>query len=131
MIEGEKYYKEESMIEGEKYYRKDWMSDEQWECSRMLADLVGGFHHCEKIKGFGLGIEMNYSGELATFDFDRLTRAVIMAHDRAIRFAVSSSGPGRIKLMLHKRQREGGMSQRHPDRAALLPQNLRDSGVHS
>ena len=52
---------------------------------------------------------------VTTFDFDGLTRAVFMAHARAIRFAVSSSGPGRIKLILHKRQREGSISQRHPD----------------
>lgn len=109
------------MSDDEKYYRADWMTDEQWECAQMLADLAGGFHHCDKIKEFGSGIETNRAGELATFDFDGLTRAVVMAHDRAIRFAVSSSGPGRIKLILHKRKREGSISQRHPDRSALVP----------
>ena len=105
------------------YRRMAWMSDDQYEAYRMLADLFGGDHHLTNVRPFGIGIEMNHRGELATFDYNLLSRAVFMAHDRSIRFAVSSSGPGMIKLILHKRHmREGNMCQRHPTLAKAIAQ---------
>jgi hypothetical protein len=99
-------------------YRKDWMTDDQWECYEMLADLFRGFHHIHgKLHECGRGIALNttQTGSFATFDFDGLTRAVLMAHERMIRFSIEPSGPGMLKLVLHKRhKREGMMSERHP-----------------
>lgn len=100
-------------------YRKSWMSDDQWECYQMLADVFGGFHHVHGgLHPWGGGIALNSyqaASKLATFDFDYLTTAVILAHDRMIRFSVESSGPRMVKLVLHKRHtREGQMSERHP-----------------
>lgn len=101
------------------YYRKhyDWMSDDQFECFEMLCSLFHGAHHVfGSIKPHGSGIENNtrQSG-FSTFDFAYLTRAVIMAHDRMIRFTIQPSGPGMLKLVLHKRhKREGQMHERHP-----------------
>ena len=96
-------------------YHKDWMSEDQKECHQMLADLLGGFHHITgPVKEFGYGIQTNVFGELATFDFDGLTRLVLLAHERCIRASVMTSGPGMIKIALHKRKRDGGMSERHP-----------------
>jgi len=99
--------------------RQDWMSDDQWECTEMLADLVGGFHHVTgKIKPCGEGIESSgYNFNLATYDFDGLTRLVLLAHDRCIRAEIRPSGPGMLKLALSKRtRRQGGhMWERHPD----------------
>lgn len=98
-------------------YREEWMSDDQWECYKMLADIFLGFHHITgKLHNYGRGIALNTrSGSFATFDFADLTRAVIMAHDRMIRFAIEPSGPGMLKLVLHKRhKREGRMYERHP-----------------
>ena len=100
-----------------KYHRKDWMTDDQWYCTVMLADLFCGFHHMYgTVKPFGLGIELNSRhGHWATFDFDGLTRAVIMAHDRMVRFEIRPSGPGLLKLVLWRRHtREGPMNRRHP-----------------
>jgi len=105
------------MTEDEKYYRQEWMSDDQWEATQFIADLMHGFHHVSgKFKPCGQGIEMNTRhARLATFDYDGLTRAVVMAHDRCIRFEVSPSGPGMICLLVHKRHsREGSMFERHP-----------------
>lgn len=99
------------------FYRKPWMSDDQWECSILLADLFGGFHHstARKIRAWGDGICYSHYGELATFDFDHLTRLVRMAHDRCIRAAVGPSGPGMVRIMLFKRKgRSGSMWERHP-----------------
>lgn len=94
-----------------------WMTDDQFECYLMLCDLHFGSHHLPgKVKPCGSGVEMNgHSMSLSTFDFDYLTRAVIMAHDRCIRFCVDPSGPGMLKVQLHKREgREGRMYERHP-----------------
>jgi len=98
-------------------YRKPWMSDDQNECFELLADLFQGYHHiCSEPKEHGTGIALNTScHRLATFDFSGLTRAVFLAHDRMIRLEIRPSGPGMLKLMLHKRhKREGRMHERHP-----------------
>ena len=95
-----------------------WMSDNQFECFVMICDLVGGEHHlCGKVKECGPnGIQINSSNYgWSTYDFNLLTNAVIMAHDRMIRFEISPSGPGLLKFSLHKRKsREGRMHERHP-----------------
>ncbi len=84
----------------------------------MLADLFLGFHHIHgKLHECGSGIKLNTSqvGSFATFDFDGLTRAVLMAHERMIRFEVVPSGPGMLGIVLHKRHyRKGRMYERHP-----------------
>ena len=99
-------------------YRKDWMTDDQWECYQMLADINGGFHHLHgKVHEWGYGIKFNtwHTSGLSTFDFDLLTRAVIVAHDRMIRFSVVPSGPRMVGFELFKRHsRSGSMSERHP-----------------
>lgn len=105
------------MSDNEKYYRQEWMTDGQWACAEMLADIYRGWHHVPaKVKPFGRGIECNVSrGGFATFDCDDLTRSVFMAHDRCIRLAIGPSGPGLIKLMLWKRAgRVGKFHERHP-----------------
>lgn len=102
----------------EQAYRENWMSDDQWVCACLLADLFRGFHHVQGvIRPFGNGIEINSQNGnwAASYDFDGLTRAVVMAHDRMIRFEIRPSGPGMLKLCLWKRHtREGRMNERHP-----------------
>ena len=106
------------MTDDERTYRKAWMSDGQWLAACLLADVYRGFHHIRdgrQIKPFGYGIEMSVSSDLATFDFDLLTRLVVLAHDRCIRLEIGSSGPALVRLMLHARKgREGSMFERHP-----------------
>ncbi|MCP5013878.1 MAG: hypothetical protein GY938_01190 [Ketobacter sp.] len=99
--------------------RFNWMTEDQWECFEFLCWIYHGAHHVQtkRIKPCGnKGIEINTSyGGFATFDFDDLTRAVVYAHDKCIRFAIESSGPGMLRLLIHKRHaREGSMSERHP-----------------
>lgn len=102
----------------EEAYRQAWMSDDQWECACFLADLFLGFHHVRgNIRQCGRGIEINTRNNnwAASYDFDGLTRAVVMAHDRMIRFEISPSGPGLMRLRIHKRHsREGRMWEKHP-----------------
>lgn len=98
--------------------RLDWMSDDQWECYQMLGNLFFGFHHITgKLHEWGGGIRLNATNvdSFATFDFDGLTRAVVMAHDRMIRLEICPSGPGMLGITLFKRHaREGRMHERHP-----------------
>lgn len=105
-------------MSNEQLYRKDWMTDDQYECYEMLADLFMGWHHINgKLHEWGTGIKLNTSqtGSMASFDFDGLTRAIILAHDRMIRFAIVPSGPGMLGLELFKRHsRDGRMHERHP-----------------
>lgn len=102
----------------EKHYRKDWMSDDQWECAQFIADLFRGWHHVMgEIKQCGTGVKLNTSATnwAASYDYDGLTRAIVMAHDRMVRFEFQPSGPRLMQLVLHKRhQRSGRMHERHP-----------------
>lgn len=103
----------------EEFYREDWMTNVQWECASFIADLFGGFNHVfGKWHAVQNGVYLNSTNgcnRFATFDFDKLTRAVVLAHDRCIRFAIEPSGPGMLQLWATKRKgREGRMSERHP-----------------
>jgi hypothetical protein len=95
-----------------------WMNDNQFECLNMLCDLFNGHHHVYGyVRASGPnGIVINSQHNMfATFDYDQLTRAVVYAHDRLIRFEIAPSGPGMLKLFFHKRtRREGRMHERHP-----------------
>lgn len=54
---------------------------------------------------------------LATYDFDGLTRLVVMCHETAVRMEIDHIGLGYARLRFHERgSREGcRMSRRHPD----------------
>lgn len=53
--------------------------------------------------------------QIATFDNDRLTRLVVLAHDRLIRVEISPLSFRYIAVdMWSGRERTGGMAQRHP-----------------
>lgn len=98
------------------YHRKPWMSDDQWFCAQLWADVMRGFHHCGEFKQCSRGIEVSeFASNFSTFDFDALTRIVLFAHDRCVRVELASSGPNRIKFALHRRHaRDGSMMSRHP-----------------
>lgn len=70
-----------------------WMNDDQFECWCMFCELLhGGNHQFGKIKPAGpdgITVDEHAAGGWATYDFDNLTRAVVMAHDRCIRFYIS------------------------------------------
>ena len=87
--------------------------------NRVLDTVFLGLHHCPKIYKFNNGKEfemweINHYGDMATYDFDSLTRLVIASHDECIRASVNPSGPGMVKIRLWPRVREGGISERHP-----------------
>lgn len=96
-----------------------WMTDDQFECFEMLCDLCKGYHHVGGIirsSGRGIYINLTYGFYASTFDFSGLTEAVVLAHDRCIRFEIKPSGPKMLKLFFHKRHtRDGDIALRHPE----------------
>ena len=98
-------------------FREEWMSDDQFECYRLIGEVSGGFNHTfGKVSQCGNGIRfVCKSRDLATYDYDTLTVAVVLAHDRCIRFAVEASSSGKLAFVVHKRgYREGDVSYIHP-----------------
>jgi hypothetical protein len=60
-------------------------------------------------------LEANVIAQLATFDYDELSRLVFAAHDYCVRVEIAQSGRGMVKLLLHPRNtREGSTMVRHP-----------------
>ena len=99
--------------------RFPWATDAQWECLRMLTNLVNGFHHLfGKITGDGRTDQIRCVLEahncLATYDYRDLTRLVVMAHDRCIRAEIQPARGNAITIILTKRSREGDQDRRHP-----------------
>ncbi len=91
------------------------LNDDQRECFKVLCEVFGGPHHVPKIRACSrYGISTATFNELATFDYDYLTRLVFSAHDHAVRVAVRSSAPRYVEIALWRRKREGGFSERHP-----------------
>lgn len=53
--------------------------------------------------------------DLATVDFDDLTRLVVLAHDRMLRVSIKAAAPRNLCLVFHQRKvREGGYWERCP-----------------
>lgn len=87
------------------------------EAEHFFSIFYRGKHHIprSKIKPYGSGWCVNYSGDLSTFDGNMLTRLVFLAHDMCFRASIHPSGPGRIKIAVWKRDgRIGRMYERHP-----------------
>lgn len=74
----------------------------------------------EGVKAYGDGWLVHATGDLATWDFDGLTRLVFLAHDYGYRASVEGIGPGRVRIAIWKRGREGRMSHRHPTLAQAV-----------
>lgn len=87
------------------------------EATEFFSELYGGEHHIPKHQVFeyGYGWMVKHDrGDLATYDYNALTRLVLMAHDKCIRVSVEALNMNTIKVAIWKREREGGMSERHP-----------------
>lgn len=94
------------------------------EAVQFFAELYYGVHHipargyCGEhgVREYSSGSwYVNHYGDIATYDYDFLTRLVFLAHDRCYRASIENSGPRKIKIVIFKRdQREGSMCVRHP-----------------
>jgi acyl-CoA-binding protein len=87
------------------------------EATSFFAEFYHGEHHIPRggVKDFGYGWVIKHDrGDLATYDYDQLTRLVLMAHDKCIRVSIMPYNFNSVKIAIWKRKREGGMSERHP-----------------
>ena len=83
--------------------KPETLTEDQRYCADMLAEWVRGYHHLPAVKTFGAGVCVNMPGGLSTFDFDRLTTLVLLAHLRFVRIEIASSGPRLVKVIAHRR----------------------------
>lgn len=81
-----------------------------------LRDAVyGGLHNApRKIHDETRMVWWTDSGDLATFDGERLTRLVIAAHDLCLRVSIENGGPRCLSVRVWPRERTGKRWQRHP-----------------
>lgn len=87
------------------------------EAMEFFAEFYGGAHHIPnyKVFEFGYGWMVKHDrGDLATFDYNDLTRLVLMAHDKCMRVSIMPLNKNTVQIAVWKRQREGSMSERHP-----------------
>ena len=96
----------------------------------LLGDLAGGIYHLSpEILNVAWSnptyIELRWHGDLATFDNDRLTRLVLLAHDRALRVELLPRSRLYLTMRFHRRQREGKGWERHPTAEQALEQHRR------
>lgn len=92
------------------------MTEDQQYCVDTLAEIFCGHHHLPNVYEWGAGVRINCRSDLATFDSDRLTTLVLVAHRRCVRIEISSGGgPWAVKIIAHRRKPdETQMYGRHP-----------------
>lgn len=77
---------------------------DQKRCLDFLSEWLGGEHHLPPVHEWGRGLCINIPGcKLSTYDFDRLTVLILLAHKRSIRVELGHSGPGLIRVICHAR----------------------------
>ena len=102
-----------------------------------------GRHHYNphRLKPWGFGWQITHGNSLATFDFDSMTRLVRLAHERCMRVEINPCNMRYLRIILHKRKREGSICDRHPTIEQAFPHvptddnaatgEGMDGGVHS
>lgn len=101
------------------FHPKREMSSLGEDAARLLNDLYAGIYHiqpeCSRVDWSDEHhIEIVLYGCWSSFDYDNLTRLVFLAHDYALRVQMDARANGYIRLMFHRRQRNGDLYQRHP-----------------
>lgn len=83
-----------------------------------FSEFYGGEHHIPgyEVKANGpFCWTVNHNrGGLSTFDFNHLTRLVVMAHDKCIRVDLIPIRNGIMQISISNRKREGSIWERHP-----------------
>lgn len=87
------------------------------EGNEFFAHWLHGKHHIPRggVKEWGDGWCINHYGDLSTFDFNKLTTLVFLAHDFCYRVELQQGAPRTIKICIFKRDaREGRLYSKHP-----------------
>lgn len=86
------------------------------EATKFFGKIYPGEHNIPgELKQYGSGWSVIHRGDIATYDFNMLTKLVVFAHDMCIRASIVPAGPQAVKICVHRRQREGSMVERHPE----------------
>jgi hypothetical protein len=93
-----------------------------------VADILGmvgsGLYNApinpEKIQLFEKYFVVTWRGQLATWDFDQLTRLVLLCHVARIRCCIEGCGPNMIRFYFSPRVDTGDIAVRHPDISEML-----------
>lgn len=88
------------------------------EATEFFSWFYGGEHHFpSKIKQFGSSgwVITHDRGDIATYDYNGLTRLVLMAHEKCYRVSIMPWNFKSMKICIWKRRRDGDFSRRHPD----------------
>jgi hypothetical protein len=90
------------------------------EVANILGEWARGIYHLKTNKvnwshPHYIDFKFDYGGDLSTWDFNGLTRLMLLCHDRAVRLEITPCNPRFIRLTFHPRQsRTGCMAKRHP-----------------
>jgi hypothetical protein len=109
---------------GSEWIKKNVTTDTS-ELGRDVADFLGdlfkGIYHLNLTSLRKVAwnnpyfIRVTINQGLATYDFDELTRIVVLSHDRKIRVSVEPLARSYLSLLFHKRiTREGSIMERMP-----------------
>lgn len=106
------------------YSGADWLRANKKELSEFgakAADLIGDWQrgiyhiHNQALRADWSNdrwVSVSYPGYLSTFDWNDLTRLVILAHDRCIRVMIEPN-MRYLKITMHPRTRGGDLYNRH------------------
>lgn len=121
----------EAKIKKSEYAGADWLEPQLIrkgmvlsELGRDVADLLGylyqGLYHvsgivdkCEWDNNHY--ISLAHYNDLSTYDFNHLTTLVFLAHRMAIRVEIQPCNFKYLRILFHRRFRDGNMTVRHPD----------------
>lgn len=73
------------------------------EALNFFSDVFFGRHHVPRLKESGTGWKILYSGNLATYDSDILTRLVYLAHKYLYRVEISQCNFRYLNIRVHRR----------------------------
>lgn len=64
--------------------------------------------------------QVSHAGDIATYDYDQLTRLVFLAHEMCIRAGITPCGPRHIRIYITARERVDSYTQGHPTLAEAM-----------
>lgn len=86
------------------------------EAIQFFSELYGGEHKLpNEVEPCGLGWQIkDHRSSFSTFDGNKLTRLVLMAHEKCIRVDIQPDNNGIMEIAIWKRKKDGAIDQRHP-----------------
>ena len=96
----------------------DQLNDFQKRAFTILGIVGGGIYNApfswDSVYWRPNAIGVNWFKTFATYDFRDLTRFVLLCHEARIRGEIAPSSRQYLRVMLHERKADGGVSREHP-----------------